>query len=152
MNFKEWRFEWFNRQDSYMTIWEKIISLFQLIFCYSPFLFFLYLMINPWIEGHFHTIQFVSLFVALYFSFYLQGFWPSGIFTKWDNFAIHISFPLAILLNFFLGQILKSVLEVVGFLFAELFAYAVGLGVLALGVFVIIGIFGVLLFGFKQVF
>ena len=85
------------------------------------------------------------------FSFYFQGCWPSGTFPRRDRFAIIVSFPLACVF-LVIGQIFVFVGMVAGMLLAQFAATVLGVGIIALVIFVIIGVFGVLLFGFRQVF
>jgi hypothetical protein len=107
--------------------------------------------VNAWSAGHFNSFQLIVMAISLMFSFYFQGYWPSGTFPRWDRFAIIVSFPLACVF-LVIGQIFVFVGMVAGMLLAQFAATVLGVGIIALVIFVIIGVFGVLLFGFRQVF
>ena len=98
-------------------------------------------------RGHVNGLQFKVLAVVLYISLYFQGVWPSGTFSKWDRFAMIVTFPLASVV-YVIGQ---SFL-LVGMIIASLAAGAAGLLIVAVVIFITVGLFGILLFGVRQVF
>lgn len=87
------------------------------------------------------------LAVVFYISLYFHAILPSGIFHKWDRFAMIVTFPLASVV-FLIGQLFIGV----GMIITELTAGAAGLVFAAVVIFIAVGIFEILLLGVKSVF
>lgn len=87
------------------------------------------------------------LAVGFYILLYFHAILPSGIFHKWDRFAMLVMFPLASVV-FLIGQLFIGV----GMIITELTAGAAGLVFAAVVIFIAVGIFEILLLGMKSVF
>ena len=85
--------------------------------------------------------------VVFYISLYFNAILPSGMFHKWDRFAMIVTFPLASVV-FLIGQLFIGV----GIIITELTAGAAGLVFAAVVIFIAVGIFEILLLGVKSVF
>jgi hypothetical protein len=147
MRYEDWVKNWVKRPPRQMSSRERVVSIFKLILCYTLVWLFLILAVPAWSKGFSHSGQFTFLAVLVYISLYFQGVWPSGTFPKWDRFAMLISFPLASVVF-----VIRQIFVLVGMVLTSLAAGAVGLGLVAIVIFVFIGIFGIILFGFRQVF
>ena len=87
------------------------------------------------------------LAVGFYILLYFHAIVTSGIFHKWDRFAMLVMFPLASVV-FLIGQLFIGV----GMIITELTAGAAGLVFAAVVIFIAVGIFEILLLGVKSVF
>ena len=143
--------EWFDGGVELLNTKGKIFALLQLFFSYLPFLIIFSFTAPMWVDGDFNVFQLLVLTILLLFSFYLQSQLNYGIFPKWDYCAKLVTFPFFVVLRmlaFCIGRV-WAVLEVV---VLSIVSLALQLGLIALVIFICIGLFGVLLFGFRQVF
>ena len=147
MSYEEWVKNWVKRHPRPESAKDRILSIRNLFLCYTLVWIYLLVAIPVWSEGHVIGSQFKVLAVVLYISLYFQGVWPSGTFSKWDRFAMIVTFPLASVV-YVIGQ---SFL-LVGMIITSLAAGAAGLLIVAVVIFIIVGLFGILLFGVRQVF
>ena len=152
MDFEDWVKWWVQRPLKDKSSENKAVVNFKLILCYSPFLFWLYVHLDLWIRTWWFDIgHFISLGVFLLFSLYFHGLWQSGIYRKWDRLARIFSFPLACIF-FAIGKLIRALRNILEELFSIAVEWILVLGIIALAAFVIIGAFGILLFGWRQVF
>ena len=147
MDYEDWVKNWVKRPPRVESTKGMVPSIRNLFLCYILVWIFLFFVIPVWSEGYVNIHQFKVLAVVFYISLYFHAVWPSGVFHKWDRFAMIVTFPLASVV-FVIGQIFLGV----GMIIGGLAAGAVGLVFAAVVIFIAVGIFGILLFGVKQVF
>lgn len=142
---KKLKENWFARGHSSLTVNHKIREIFGICVIYSPFLVHLYVYADYHLDlGRLSHFAFLYLIlIELIFAMYLTAYFKYSIFRKWLHLCQFLTFPVYFALNFvaevFIVVVpvaLSSILYIFGFIF---FA------------FVLIGIVGVILFGFRQI-
>ena len=146
------RDEWFHEKVDDLTITGTFVAIFNLLFSYVPFLLILAVVGPGWVDGgYFYIDQIIILAGTLLASFYLQSRLNYGIFPKWDYWAKFCAFPLFVVLRV-VGYCVARVWAVLEVIIVSIVSFVLKLAGVATVIFICIGIFGVLLFGFKQVF
>ena len=148
---KDLNSEWFDEEVEVLDTKGKIFALLWLIFSYLPLLLIFSLTAPMWLNGDFNVFQLLVLVVLLLFSFYLQSQLNYGIFPKWDYCAKLVTFPFFVVFRIF-GFCIGRVWVVLEIVVLSIVSFVLQLGLIALVIFICVGIFGVLLFGFRQVF
>ena len=143
--------EWFDEEVEVLDAKGKAFAILWLLFSYLPFVIIFSFTATIWVDGYFNIFQLLVLAVLLLFSFYLQSQLNYGIFPKWDYCAKLFTFPFFVVLRV-LGYCIGRVWAVLQIAIISLVSLALQLGLIAIVIFIVIGIFGVLLFGFRQVF
>ena len=138
---------WVKRPPRVESARGRKLPIRNLFLCYNLIWIFFFFVIPLWGKGYVNVHQFEVLAVVFYKSLYFHAILPSGIFHKWDRFAMIVTFPLASVV-YVIGQ---SFL-LVGMIITSLAAGAAGLLIVAVVIFIIVGLFGILLFGVRQVF
>jgi hypothetical protein len=147
MSYEDWVKDWVKRPPRPESAKDRKRSIRNLFLCYTFVWIYFLLIIPVWSEGYVNGFQFKVLAVVLYISLYFQGVWPSGTFPKWDRFAMIVTFPLASVV-----YVIRQSFVLVGMIITSLAAGAAGLLIVAVVIFITVGLFGILLFGVRQVF
>lgn len=137
---KKWTNDWLEITPTTLTRRQKFFALFWSVLYYILFPIALWALYPSWLKGEFHVGQFVILALALYFGMYAQILLDFGAFPRWERAVRWLTLPLVLL-----GKMLSAVFLTMFDVFAAIFG-------LALIAFVLIGIFGLLLIGFRAVF
>lgn len=153
MSLNSWKQEWFEEEVRELSRLAKIASVFWLIGAYLPFFLCLCFVIGTWQSGVFFVLSFQLsiLSILLFIGFFCQAQLNYGVFPKFDRFAKRMTFPLFLfyrIITSFLNNVFLSLSTIIIFIFTSLLK----VGAIALGIFILIGLFGLLLFGFRQVF
>lgn len=125
--------------------------IFWTIVAYAPFVTIFSVCAMRWLEGQFNEHQIVLIAIFLYVSLIFQAKLNFGIFPKFDYMVKVITLPIAILatvlfkLYEFISNALTEFFEILLQFIGEVIAFV-------LIIFVFLGIFGILLFGLRQIF
>jgi hypothetical protein len=125
--------------------------IFWTIVVYAPFMVVFFMCATLWLEGRFNEGHIVLITIFLYISLFLQAKLNFGIFKKFDYIVKVATLPIAILATvlFKLYGFIENSLTT---FFEILFRFIGVIIVLFLIVFVFLGLFGILLFGLRQIF